>query len=56
MTDADRLIHEIAEGKQQLFLLKQQLKDFQQNCMHIYIEESAHRVCIKCRHMESLHY
>ncbi|MFS0574048.1 hypothetical protein AB1K83_00295 [Sporosarcina sp. 179-K 3D1 HS] len=56
MMDADRLIHEIAEGKQQLYLLKQQLKVVQKNCVHIYIEESAHRVCTKCKHMESLHY
>lgn len=56
MTDADRLIHEITEGKQQLFLLKQQLKDVQQNCVHEYKEELTHRVCIKCKHMESLHY
>ncbi|BAQ10704.1 hypothetical protein OXB_2233 [Bacillus sp. OxB-1] len=56
MMDADRLIHEIAEGEQQLFLLKQQLKDVQQNCVHHYIEENAHRVCTKCKRMESLHY
>lgn len=56
MTDVDRLLHEIAEGKWQLVLLKRKLEEMQRTCTHDYIEEKAYRICQQCKHMESIHY
>lgn len=56
MTDADQLLHAIAEGKRQLISLKEKLEEVQLTCSHEYIEEKAYRICRKCKRMESLHY
>ncbi|MCG3089802.1 serine protease [Sporosarcina cyprini] len=56
MTTAEALLMEIMKGKHRLFQLEQQLREIQLQCQHDFQEEQTHRICRKCKRMESLHY
>lgn len=56
MIAVDQLTEEIAQLKNKLRRLEQELKDIRTSCTHEYVVKLMHQTCRKCKYTESLHY